>query len=776
MPNPKKPSRSDEAGSSENPEINNEDFQFVLKHLLATYQPILEEDLKRAKALEALKKEAAPGPQGSEDELTLARRIVDRFLTEEVAARLLPEEARKPLGSIEEWRWCLQNIRCCIIFGWLVCRGPRTFRAFVYYAYQYWVCIRESVGAPVATPPTEEQRKDFQVVVGALAKAYKPYLTDQLASVEFPDGIPDEVLTGRIDSEEGGEDVHGIFERFLTSNAAQALLGREAFSEHRRDPLFWFCRCWCLCAMSFGCCLARARSIDGLVECLAYHFRCLRRCAKPLGCDITGPTGCITGETDILPGRILEPLVGGAFGFSFGHYAVEVRDGLGLLLSGVMIYPDAGGNPDTGLTQGNFAVASGNLGWIDLKQCVIAAGIDIFTSSTFTVTLRVFATGGSELIPDCVTTFQLSLDNVFINQVSTPWSVNFVDPSEPLRVANSTASALATIGGGMNVRGVAEITGCTGETISEYTIWAIPDSTFTFPQPPPFTAVLPAASWIQLTHIAFGPRTVPQPSGPPVTFTADQVKADNPLDGTPTPSILTNIWSSRTLTSSVHIDSIDFLVSSNIPALDPSPADSTTFPKMAAVLEGGTGKFTFLLQVIDTAGNQFYDVQRAWIDNEPLHGAITGIGSLPPCSDLYTQTNAGVFKTVDIDGTAWDQLIDPTTPDFTKPTSDNFAEFTVVFQKQGAAGFATLIDSPNPVPARPLPVGVGTLTPWDLRTVDATLNPLGLPADQLLAVGQACTYNVILQVWDSTIVNEDTTHYTGYILFPIKIINGPEPI
>jgi len=159
-----------------------------------------------------------------------------------------------------------------------------------------------------------------------------------------------------------------------------------------------------------------------------------------------------------------------------------------------------------------------------------------------------------------------------------------------------------------------------------------------------------------------------------------------------------------------------------------------------------------------------------------VQAAITGIAGLPPCSDLYTQTNAGVFKTVNIQGTAWDQLIDPATPDFTKPTSDNFGNYAVAFQKQGAAGFAQLINSNTPVPPRPLPVGVGTLTPWNLQSVDAASNPLMLPADQLLELGQACTYTVVLQVWDTTIVNEGTVHYSGLILFPIKIINGPEPL
>lgn len=134
---------------------------------------------------------------------------------------------------------------------------------------------------------------------------------------------------------------------------------------------------------------------------------------------------------------------------------------------------------------------------------------------------------------------------------------------------------------------------------------------------------------------------------------------------------------------------------------------------------------------------------------------------------------------MDIQGFAWDQLIDPTTPDFTKPTSDNFNYYTVTFQKQGAAEWITVINSTSPVPARPLPFGVGVLTAWNLQWLDAASNPHGLPADQLLALGQECTYVVNVQAWDSTVVDESTTHscvppFPG-TEFPIKIINGPHP-
>src|SRR5215469_3645603 len=119
MPNPKKPSHAEETESSEHEEVHNKDFQFVLNHLLDVYKPILEEELGRANAPEKLKKEAEARPPSCEDELALASRIFDKFVTEDVAVRLLPEEARKQLGPIENWRWCFLHIRCCIVFGWL---------------------------------------------------------------------------------------------------------------------------------------------------------------------------------------------------------------------------------------------------------------------------------------------------------------------------------------------------------------------------------------------------------------------------------------------------------------------------------------------------------------------------------------------------------------------------------------------------------------------------------------------------------------------------------
>lgn len=489
-----------------------------------------------------------------------------------------------------------------------------------------------------------------------------------------------------------------------------------------------------------------------------------------LRCNLSGPSGCVRGDPNILTGMILEPVTGGAYGLGFSHYLIEVRDPGGNLLSDVVLYPDSGGNPDTSLTQGGNPITSGTLGWIDVEKAVNDAGIVLLTSTTFEVTLRVFGVDGSELTPPCQITFDISINEVYIKRVSTPWSVDFTDPDEPLRHADDPSAELATVGGNWHVRGAANIYGCSGENIQEYTIWAIPDNNFTFAQPAPFTPVTPQPDWVQLTHIEFTAQTVDGTS-----YSADDVRAYNTLDGDPNPDILTNVWGTRRECICALIDTTVVCSCWKIPDLKAKAFNSHNLPQMHTTYhDSGTGKFTLLLQVIDTSGNQFYDIQRVWVDNEPVMAQIAGISGLPACTDLYTQDANGNFKSVGIEGIAWDALIDPA--DSTKPTSDNFDRYEVSIQKQGAAGESSLHASTSTVPAaRTKPVSVGTLTTWNLESLNAPTNPMGFPKDQLLDPGESCTYDVILRVWDRTVVNEGTVHRSGKVTFPIKIINSPEP-
>ena len=150
--------------------------------MLAGHQPILEEELKRAKDTDRGKQLLAT-PASCEEEVDLAGRIFERFSAPELSIKLLPPEGRALVGPIEQSRWCLLHIRCCLIFGWLICRRPRNFRVFVYYLHRYWLCVRQVISTPVANPPTDDEQQDFRTLVAIAAEAYKPFLTDQLATV-----------------------------------------------------------------------------------------------------------------------------------------------------------------------------------------------------------------------------------------------------------------------------------------------------------------------------------------------------------------------------------------------------------------------------------------------------------------------------------------------------------------------------------------------------------------------------------------------------------------
>src|SRR4051812_26735200 len=79
-------------------EAEDQDFQFVLKELMAAYQPILEQELQRAQSPDELEKEALDHPPNCDNEFEFANRIFEKFFSEEVSLRLLPEEARRELG------------------------------------------------------------------------------------------------------------------------------------------------------------------------------------------------------------------------------------------------------------------------------------------------------------------------------------------------------------------------------------------------------------------------------------------------------------------------------------------------------------------------------------------------------------------------------------------------------------------------------------------------------------------------------------------------------
>ena len=112
------PTDADLDGPISPDDIGDESFKLALNALLTAHQSQLEEDLKEARDPERLKAELLKEAPNCEQEFAFANRLFEGFMKEDVAVRLLPEQAMQLLGPRENWRWCLLHLRCCLIFGW----------------------------------------------------------------------------------------------------------------------------------------------------------------------------------------------------------------------------------------------------------------------------------------------------------------------------------------------------------------------------------------------------------------------------------------------------------------------------------------------------------------------------------------------------------------------------------------------------------------------------------------------------------------------------------
>ncbi|MDX2511827.1 MAG: hypothetical protein QNK25_07240 [Desulfobacterales bacterium] len=717
-------------------EMKNQDFQFVLKELLGVYQPILERELERANDPEKLKKEAEENPPDCEDEFILANRLFEKFFTEKVALRLLPEEGRKLLGPIEQWRWCFLHIRCCIIFGWLVCRRQRTFRGFAYYLYHYWRCVRRVLNIPVSSPPTLEEQKDFAILVKAFAGAYKPFLTDQLASLEFIDKLPEEILEGNIDCLEGEEDAMAVFQRALTVETASALLGKKTFEEYKQAPFFWFCRCWCLCGIRFGCCLAKARNLIDVLHCLLGFWHCTRNCIKPLTCELTDPVECMPENVNtLLPALGLE-VKGTAGGAGFHHYILEwSKDNLIWHTTNFHYLPI----PPGGGSQGTSPVFGGVLAFLDTTS---------LDDGPYFIRMTVYSVHGTTCV--CKTQFSLFKQDVRILGIDGAFALNGSE-FDPAAQLVETVPALCSRPAGtfevsfakcLGIWGSAFVGGCEGRKIKRYTI----------DYKPGFETDCSSAGWLNIWNIDYN--------------TIWQYREMNMRRDT---SVLTSKW--------VPDCVLEFPAGT---CLIHEP-DSRLKPSCWQTHTSGcelSGLVTLRLVVEDTVGNLYCDTQRVWIDNKQVCAMIR-IDAVPKCEVIYlskfaTPPDCSIPWTLPLSGIAYDELIDPMAPP-TRP-NNNFDYYWVKVKQQGGTWLQIPIPGPggtgfygtsqvgNPGTAcpgfscdsaNPHPMSTfGTLSVFDLRAVDPVCSAsvgYPVPGDFLLPRGECCTYIFKVHARDRTL-------------------------
>ena len=747
-------------------ELNDPGLQAGLKALLAGFQPILDADAARAKDPEALKKETLATPISCEEEVALANRLFEPMATPEVTLALMPEEARELLGPPATWRWCLLHIRCCFIFGWLLCRRPRHFRAFIYYLYRYWRCVREVIGRPVSNPPTREERDDLATLVKIAANAYKPYLGEESAAVDFSAGLPDEVISGALDCFDVSPSGAQLFERLLTPEAAMALLGKEAFAAHGQEQFFWFCRCWCLCAIRYGCCLAGAKTYIDRLRCLAFYRRCLRRCFQPLTCRIDKPQGCVAEEISTVLGAMVVHVYGTAAGSGFSHYVLEWSTDDITYHATNFNYPPI---PPGGGVQGNAPVFGGLLA--DLDTGLIDPGV-VFLQ------LTVFAVTGAT----CVfkTKFSLSKQDIRILGVDNYATLNtsWVDPAAqfienvPALCTRPASVSEVSFGDCLSIQGAAFVGGCEERRVKQYTLdykpgfetdctsggwtnfWAV-----VYDTPVKQRYINRRTDFSTLTSV-WGPDCMVTPPGPPPCFSP-------PWRSVPDALLYASCWNS-------HVASCQL-----------------------------SGLFTLRLIVEATDGSTYCDTQRVWIDNkQPC--AMIRIDAVPKCADLFISQFAlppdcSVPWSLPVSGIAYDEYIDPLAP-LTRP-NDNFDYYIVKVTRQGGPTVQIPILGPGGTcfygtsrvgdpdtatanckpcnPFNPAPGALfGTLALFDLRAVDAicdsSVTAYPVPAGFALERGECCVYTFDLWVYDRTIRN--TGANWAHDSWPVKICNDlPKP-
>jgi hypothetical protein len=777
-------------------EVNSENFQFALEKLIAAYRPVIENELNLFKAPSVQDATSAASSPSGEEEIQIASHIFESFMTEEVAARLLPEAARESLGPVENWRWCLEHVRCSLLFGWLACRGPRTFQSLSYYLYEYWKCIREVSGTPVRKPPTAAEQADFQVVVGAFASAYKPYLTDQLATVEFPSAISGDVISGEFNAATGQDALCRIFDRMLNAEATRALLGAAAYDRYNASALYGFCRCWATCAMCLGCCLARVRNVEDIRLCLIYYVRCLEACLRPLTCELTAPTGCVT-ETEFASAGIFRgvAIYGTAAGSSCSHYILEWRqNGIGPWQTSSIVYPG-------GAMQGPCGVTGGLLGYLSTFPLVQPGLVEI--------QLCVYSSEPN--VSPCCTTieFQLYRNLVWIEGIGNSGiSVappGVFDPTAPMVDATGVVRSFGTT---LPIFGAAVVGGCTGQTIKSYTLSHQQGFTTTT-----------SGAWTQFWQVNFN--TTPQIAA----------AASDPLLPN---AVLTNIWSEfvaflpilpsfKCQVESDYLSGISWdtqNLGGPFPVQFPSPpppfpaplfpppctqqaASSTWNSSPLASPNCFSGQFTLRLTVYDTAGTKTDNLRQVWFDNKQIYASIANIGNIAACATVDLSVFAGsancsVAWPAQIWGIAFDEYIEE--GNFSIP-SNNFGGYSLQIMKNGGSWHSLPIPGPgispwpgsdgtsrvgdpgvrcptavpplSPIPAK----SDNILTVLDMRRLDAVCNTNPTDADLVLQRGECCGFILNLVVWDTSICPGNATgNHTAEYPFPFCICNDLPPV
>lgn len=168
-----------------------------------------------------------------------------------------------------------------------------------------------------------------------------------------------------------------------------------------------------------------------------------------------------------------------------------------------------------------------------------------------------------------------------------------------------------------------------------------------------------------------------------------------------------------------------------------------------------SGKYTILLAVKDDAvpPNTYIDYLDLWLDNRTLAAYIEPPyipkAKPAPCQAISISAIMKAGGIMEIRGTAWDELIDPSLP--TDQPNLNFDHFDVLWKKDGL-GYKT--DGITLTGAGKTRIKDDVIATWDIRD---PANP-SKPRTDITP----CSYIFKVRVWDNSRVNDHTSHYAEW--------------
>jgi hypothetical protein len=646
-----------------------------------------------------------------------------------------------------------------------VCRGPRTYRGFAYYLNLYWRCVRQALGQPVSNPPTIEEQRDFSTLNRILVQAYKPFIQNQVKDLEYPVGIPQEIQSGQIDCHTDDNAASTVFERLLTPEAAAALFGNTAFGQHSREPIFRACRCYCICALEFGCCLAQARTLLEALRCLEDFFCCLQRCFEPLIAVLDTPPAC--SSLTLACGIQGIEVTGTAAGAAFTSYTLTYSI-TGPIINDAVVYPDCSTPPLN--PSSSTPVTSGVLGYLDSFLLPIG-------TTSATVYLDVYGSGGLHLQVSAV--FQFEIQYIDITQVGLvptftgpdPFSTAVSPPAIKMlqNVLPGFAGFERSVGGNISVTGSAYANGC-GNIIAQYQLAQF---------------LAPGAEPLPATPIVPGPTALGGTSLIPVPVVYDGTSA-HPFSS---PCSVSNIILGGNLVAEWELCTPPFPPGWGW--IDQFNWGSSPNGRCVIFLEVDQYSIATPHTPMVLAGD---DQVAVWIDNWTPVALITQVGNVTGCvGALHLKDYVGT--TAPVNGIAWDFPIDITATQ--KMPNDNFGSYGMSYQKNGVptgASFQPSDYTPNGTPAgtsptvrvpnfwqaaAPTPGQAALLASWDVvgaldggPPADPTQPCVPSPATPWqLPRGCQCAYIIFLSVVDTTLIDNSAGNNNKQFWYPFNVIN-----